>query len=62
MNEMYIATILRNLYDACLYIEYAKEDIPDIEENEELLAYLEELYNNIFDLTTEIEIYFGLLD
>lgn len=62
MNEMFIATILRNLYDACLYIEYAKDDILDTEENEELLMYLEELYDNIFDLTTQIEEYFGLLD
>lgn len=62
MNEMHLATILRNLYDACLYIEYAKNEIPDTEENEELLTYLEELYDNIFDLTTQIEEYFGLID
>ena len=64
MKDNAVMLILNHIYDACSIIENEKDWMEETDEElfEEEIEFLNDLYEELFDKTTEIEEYFGLLE
>lgn len=59
MNEAKLMKMLDLLYQTCQAVEDLRDYTEEYSEEDDFLV---DLYDELFDKTTEIESYFGLLD